>query len=87
MPSDTEQAPAAINPDDLQVDVQKVLNSYARQIAEQAGKIALLEASNETLQEEKNALIHQVVELNAQIPKEKVEHNGRVTKGKTKKGK
>ena len=86
MPSETEQAPAALNPDDLQVDIQKVLNSYARQVADMSGKIALLEASNETLQEENKRKDLEIEGFRNALAA-KAQHNGRTTtpKGRKKK--
>jgi hypothetical protein len=39
-----KQKPQAIPAGAVQVDFQEIINSYQRQIAEQAGKIAVLEA-------------------------------------------
>lgn len=84
MPSEPEN-PATLNPGDVQVDVQKVINSFTRQIAEQATKIAMLEARVETSEEEKLHLLLEIQGMkNVREATPTPQHNGRVTKPKAK---
>lgn len=55
----------------IDVDMTKVFASYQRQVSDQSHQIAVLEAMNETLQEERAEMRQIIDSLSAQIPQDK----------------